>query len=59
MAALVHGVILNARNCRTEYDRNTVNVSFSTDNRMVDHLYISSRSTDVKVVRQCQVKRKT
>ena len=33
------GVFLNARNCGTKYDINTVNVSFSTDNRMADLLY--------------------
>ena len=45
-------------NDRTKSDRNTVKVSFSTDNRMADLLYILSRSSEVKVVPQGQVKHK-
>ena len=50
---------LNARHFGTKWDRNTVDVWFWTDNRMADLLDILSRSSEVKVVRQSQVKRKS
>ena len=50
-------MFLNAQNCGTKYNRNTVNVSFPADNRMTDLLDILPRSSEVKVVRQGHVKR--